>query len=310
MKITNPIKRKLVQAAAFGFSNFHVGNFHGGRLYTGPWKKFCNPGLNCYSCPAASLACPIGALQAVSGSMNFSFSFYVVGFLLAVGVLFGRFVCGWLCPFGLIQEFIHKIPSPKLKLWRGFRAIKYFVLLIFVILLPVTATNYMGMGKPAFCQFICPSGTLIGGIPLLSTHPELQNTIGALFGLKMTILVLTVIGCVLVYRFFCKAICPLGVIYGLLNKISIYHLSINTNQCVNCGKCAKVCKMDVDPVKTPNSVECIRCGACAASCPAKAIYLGFSSGKKNIKPEVEEKLSNREKTKHIQILNHEEKRSE
>ena len=116
---------------------------------------------------------------------------------------------------------------------------------------------------------------------MLSTHSELQSTIGALFGLKMTILVLTIIGCILVYRFFCKVMCPLGAIYGLLNKISIYHLEVNKDQCVNCGKCAKICKMDVDPVKTPDSAECIRCGECAAACPAKAIYIGFGSGQKN-----------------------------
>lgn len=275
MKLTNNIKRKFVQIAAFGFTNLHVGNFKGGELYTGSWKQFCNPGLNCYSCPAASFACPIGALQAVSGSMNFNISFYVVGFLLAVGVLFGRLICGWLCPFGLVQELIHKIPSPKWKIWKGFRVVKYFILAVFVILLPVAATNYMGMGKPAFCQYICPSGTLFGGIPMLSTHPELQQTIGALFSLKMAILVLTVIGCVFVYRFFCKVMCPLGAVYGVLNKISIYHLEVNKDQCVNCGKCARICKMDVDPTKTPDSAECIRCGACAAACPAKAIHMGF-----------------------------------
>lgn len=281
MKIINSIKRKLIQTAAFGFSNFHAGNFSGGVLYTGSWKQFCNPGLNCYSCPAASLACPIGALQAVSGSVNFNFSFYVAGFLMAAGILSGRLVCGWLCPFGLIQELIHKIPSPKLKLWKGLRILKYIILIVFVLILPVMAANYMGMGKPAFCQFICPSGTLLGGIPMLSAHAELRNTIGALFNLKMTILLFTMIGCVFVYRFFCKALCPLGVIYGLLNKISFYHLEINKGQCVNCGQCRNLCKMDVNPVESPNSVECIRCGACAGSCPAKAIDIGFGSGVKN-----------------------------
>lgn len=283
MKITNAVKRKIIQTAAFGFSNSHIGNFHDGTLYTGSWKKFCNPGLNCYSCPAASLACPIGALQAVSGSMDFKFSFYVVGFLLAAGVLFGRFICGWLCPFGLVQELMHKIPSPKLKIKKGLRAVKYFVLAVFVLLLPVAATNYMGMGKPAFCQYICPSGTLLGGIPMLGKHPELQQTIGTLFSLKMMILVMTIIGCVFVYRFFCKVMCPLGAIYGILNKISIYHLEVDKGRCVNCGKCAKVCKMDVDPVKTPNSSECIRCGKCAFVCPAKAIHIGLGSGEKKVK---------------------------
>lgn len=250
-------------------------NFKGGKIFKGKWKQFCNPGLNCYSCPAARFACPIGALQAVNGSMNFNFSFYVIGLLLAFGTLLGRFICGWLCPFGLIQEFIHKIPSPKLKLPKIFTYIKYIILVVFVILLPIVVTNYMGMGKPAFCQYICPAGTLEGGIPLLSTHPELRQTIGGLFSLKMFLLILTIIGCILIYRFFCKTLCPLGAIYGLMNKISIYHLEIDKHTCVNCGKCKNICKMEVDPVKVPNSAECIRCGECAKACPKNAIHLGF-----------------------------------
>ncbi len=252
-------------------------NFKEGKIFQGKWKQFCNPGLNCYSCPAASFACPIGALQAVNGSMNFNFSFYVVGILLAFGVLLGRFICGWLCPFGLLQEFIHKLPSPKLKLPKIFTYIKYIILIVFVILLPIVATNYMGMGKPAFCQYICPAGTLEGGISLLSTHPELRQTIGGLFFLKIFILILTMIGCILIYRFFCKILCPLGAIYGLMNKISIYHLEIDKHKCVNCGKCKNICKMEVDPIKAPNSAECIRCGECAKDCPQNAIHLGFKT---------------------------------
>lgn len=269
------IKRKLVQLAAFGYSNPYLMNFKGGKLYTGKWKQFCNPGLNCYSCPAASLACPIGAIQAVSGSMNFKFSFYVVGILLAFGVLLGRTVCGWLCPFGLLQELIHKIPSPKFKLKKIFLYIKYIILVVFVIILPIAVTDYMGMGKPAFCQFICPAGTLEGGIPLLLSHQSLRQTIGSLFTLKMAILIVTIIGCLLVYRFFCKTLCPLGAIYGLLNKISIYRLDVNEHKCVNCGKCKQVCKMEVDPVQMPASAECIRCGACADACSEGAICLKF-----------------------------------
>ena len=128
MKIKNPVKRKLLQIAAFGFSNFHIGNFKGGELYTGAWKKFCNPGLNCYSCPAASFACPIGALQAVSGSTNYNFSFYVIGFLLAVGILFGRFICGWFCPFGLIQELINKNNLHSLITLLGYQSNPYPIL--------------------------------------------------------------------------------------------------------------------------------------------------------------------------------------
>ncbi len=280
-KIKQNIKRKIFQIAAFGFSNAHVMNFKGGRIYEGKWKNFCNPGLNCYSCPAASFSCPIGALQAVNGSMEFNFSFYVTGILLAFGVLFGRGICGWFCPFGLFQELLHKIPVLKFKLWKGFLYLKYIILVIFVFILPIAVTNFMGMGKPAFCQFICPAGTLEGGIPLLGTHPELRQTIGSLFSLKMFILIATIICCIFIYRFFCKALCPLGAIYGIMNKVSIYHLEIDKNKCTGCGKCKNTCKMEVNPVEKPDSAECIRCGECVHACQAEALYLGFKlSGKK------------------------------
>ncbi|MDE6999118.1 MAG: 4Fe-4S binding protein, partial [Lachnospiraceae bacterium] len=268
------MKRKIIQIAAFGYSNAHLLNYKGGKIYQGKWKQFCNPGLNCYSCPAAGFACPIGALQAVNGSMEFQFSFYVAGVLLAFGVLLGRAVCGWLCPFGLIQELIHRIPSPKLKLKKVFLYLKYLVLVVFVLVLPVTVTNYMGMGKPAFCQYICPAGTLQGGIPLLSTHEELRRTIGALFSLKMAILILTVVGCIFIYRFFCRTLCPLGAIYGIMNKVSLCRLEVDKDRCIDCGKCKNICKMEVDPVREPDSAECIRCGACAHACPKRAIYVG------------------------------------
>lgn len=277
--MNNAFKRKLIQIAAFGFTNSHIGNFVSGKLYTGKWKQFCNPGLNCYSCPAATLACPIGALQAVNGSMQYNFSFYIVGFLLAVGVLFGRLICGWICPFGLIQELIYKIPSPKYKLPKIFTYFKYAILIVFVILLPIVVTDFMGMGQPAFCQYICPAGTLSGGIPMIATHSELRATTGFLFGLKITILFITIIACIFLFRFFCKTLCPLGAIYGLLNKISIYHLEVDKKACIGCSKCARACKMDVDPVVNLNSAECIRCGACASACPKQAIQLKFGSSK-------------------------------
>lgn len=275
MKITQGIRRKIIQIAAFGFSNSHIGNFAGGRLYKGSWKNFCNPGMNCYSCPAASFACPIGAMQAVGGSAKFSVSFYVLGFVLALGVIFGRAICGFICPFGLIQELLHKIPSPKKRIYKPLTYIKYVMLAVFVLIMPALVTDDFGLGAPAFCEFICPAGTLEGGIPLLLTHPELRAQLGGLFTLKAVILILTLIGCIICCRFFCKVMCPLGAIYGLLNKISLYRVHVDRFSCVSCGRCASVCQMDIDPVADPDSAECIRCGKCAASCPAQAITIGL-----------------------------------
>ena len=106
--------RSWIQAGAALLTNLHLPNFLKGGLYQGAGKTVCVPGLNCYSCPAASGACPIGAFQAVVGSSKFSFSYYITGFLILLGVLLGRFICGFLCPFGWFQELLHKIPTKKL----------------------------------------------------------------------------------------------------------------------------------------------------------------------------------------------------
>ena len=109
-----------MQAAWALLTNGYLAGFLDGKIYQGPWKKLCVPGLNCYSCPGALGSCPIGALQAVLSSRNFQFAYYVVGFLLLIGALLGRFVCGFLCPFGWIQDLLHKIPFPrKCKTFRG-----------------------------------------------------------------------------------------------------------------------------------------------------------------------------------------------
>ncbi|MCL1963683.1 MAG: 4Fe-4S binding protein, partial [Firmicutes bacterium] len=269
-------KRKLTQWAVFGLTNAHLSGFVTGTLYKGPLKRVCVPGLNCYSCPGALGACPLGALQSVLGAYNYRFSFYVTGLLLAFGVVFGRFVCGFLCPFGLAQELLHKIPSPKFKLRKVFRYLKYAVLAIFVAALPLLATNFMGMGKPAFCEYICPAGTLTGGIPLLLANPALREALGWLFSLKSAILLLTIAGSVLIYRFFCRTLCPLGAIYSLFNRVSLYQLRLTRERCVRCGACAKACKMEVEPFKQPNAPECVRCGDCVNACPARALKAGFA----------------------------------
>ena len=104
---------------------------------------------------------------------------------------------------------------------------------------------------------------------------ELRRVIGTLFSVKMVILVITLVGCLSICRFFCKVMCPLGAIYGLLNKVSLFHMDVNMGKCIHCGKCTHVCPMDVDPVKTPDSAECIRCGKCVSACPKKALKLGM-----------------------------------
>ncbi len=276
--------RGWIQAGATLLTNIHLPNFFRGGIYQGKGKSVCVPGLNCYSCPAASGACPIGSFQAVVGSSRFGFSYYITGFLILLGVLLGRFICGFLCPFGWLQELLHKIPSKKLstKKLKPLTYLKYIILLLAVVLLPALAVNDVGMGDPFFCKYICPQGVLEGAIPLSLVNEGIRAALGTLFVQKLFILLATVALSILFYRPFCKWICPLGAFYALLNKISLLEIKMDEQKCVSCGKCAASCKMDVDVRKTPNHAECIRCGKCITACPAEALcfYYGFGSSHK------------------------------
>ncbi len=273
--------RGLIQAGAALLTNLHLPNFLKGGIYQGKGKAVCVPGLNCYSCPAASGACPIGSFQAVVGSSKFSFSYYITGFLILLGVLLGRFICGFLCPFGWFQELLHKIPTKKLstKKLKPLTYIKYAVLLFMVVLLPMLITNDVGMGDPFFCKYLCPQGVFEGAIPLATVNSGIRAALGALFSWKLGILITVFVLSVLFYRPFCKWLCPLGAFYALLNKVSLFGMKVDKHKCISCGKCAKACKMDVDVTKAPDHTECIRCGMCIRACPTNAVSFRYGFGK-------------------------------
>ena len=207
------------------------------------------------------------------GSSKFSFSYYITGFLILLGVLLGRFICGFLCPFGWLQELLHKIPSKKFctKKLKPLTYVKYVVLVLTVILLPILVVNDLGMGDPFFCKYICPQGVLEGAIPLSIADENLRAALGDLFTWKLFVLIAVVVLSVLIFHPFCKWICPLGAFYGLMNKVSLLGIKVDQHKCVSCVKCAKACKMDVDIRKSPNHTECIRCGKCISACPVDAI---------------------------------------
>lgn len=258
-------------------TNCWLTGFAEGRLYSGPLKNLCVPGLNCYSCPGALGACPVGALQAVTGSRHYKVSLYVGGFLLIMGAVFGRWICGWLCPFGLVQDLVYRIPFVrKIRYFRADRILrfaKYVVLAVFVILLPLVMVDLVGQGVPAFCKYICPSGTLMGALPLMSVNSGLREAAGTLFDWKLLILIATLVAALFIYRPFCKYLCPLGAVYGLMNPLSLVRLHYNKEACIHCGRCRSACKMGVDPTRNAAGSECIRCGDCIHVCPRNALSM-------------------------------------
>lgn len=272
-----PTKRRLIQLYSALLYNAYVKGFIKGEIYTGGLKVLCAPGLNCYSCPGAVGACPLGALQNGLASTKTHAPTYILGILLLYGLIFGRTICGFICPFGLIQDLLHKIPTPKLKksaFTRKLSLLKYVLLLVFVVVLPLWYAREL-LPVPAFCKYICPAGTLEGAVALLA-HPRnsfLYPALGKLFTLKSLILVALIFACVFIYRVFCRFLCPLGAIYSLFSKVNVIGVKLETSKCIDCGKCHAVCGMDIHHV---GDRECIHCGECVDSCPTKAI--SFKAG--------------------------------
>jgi ferredoxin-type protein NapH len=274
--------RWLIQTLmALGTNAYLLFPFGGSVIYQGPLKAVCHPGLNCYSCPGALLSCPVGAFQNFMASLRFNtggfpqLGILVLGYLGFIGSVVGRLSCGWICPFGFIQDLIHKIPTRKFSLWKPLRWVKYAVLGILVVIMPILITDSSGLGHPWFCKLVCPAGTLEGAMPLILLKPSLWGTVGFAFWNKFTILILVLIAATLISRFFCRVICPLGAFYGLFNRISLVQLEFVEGNCVECGACSRKCPTGLVPNKERDSRECIMCLRCVDSCHFRALDFGI-----------------------------------
>jgi ferredoxin-type protein NapH len=235
--------RLLSQVTALGALNAYFFRIH----------SVCSPVLNCHGCPAAILACPVGLL------VNFSslrlFPFITVGILGLVGVTTGRLVCGWLCPFGFLQDAIYRIRTKKISLPPVFRYTKYFVLFGLVLMIPF----FFPESKFTFCR-VCPAGTLESSIPWRIMGLSSGDSIG--FFIRISVLLGVLILVVIVNRGFCLVLCPLGAIFSIFNRFSLFRLRVNQDQGNSHGLSAKMCPVKIDPIKEINSPECIRCLKC------------------------------------------------
>ena len=269
-------KRHVIQLLSAVLYNL---DFHGiatASLYTGPIKSICVPGLNCYSCPGAIGACPIGSLQVALVRADRSLPFYVVGLILAFGALFGRTICGWACPFGLIQGLLAKIPVRKVAKGRWSRALswgKYAVLAVMCCALPPILKAATGVGVPAFCAYLCPQGLIEAGIPLLLGNPGMRIMMGPLFWWKVGVSAAVILACIVIYRPFCRFLCPLGALYSFFNRFALLRWTVDEAACTHCGACVALCPVDIREV---SDRECIQCGRCAQVCPEQAIRFSTS----------------------------------
>lgn len=268
--------RLLFQVIYTIVTNGYVYGYLTGKIYKGKLKYTCVPGLNCYSCPGAVGSCPLGALQSALNGKGFKVPFAALGFLFIFGSIFGRFVCGWLCPFGLLQDLLHKIPVFRKRKQLPFHKVlkygKYLVL--FGLVFAGSAFLFTGFVKiPAFCKFLCPSGTFMGAIPLLGANEGLRTQIGGLLYWKLGVLLFLVLLSVKIYRPFCQYLCPLGAVYGWFNRFSLVQIQWNKEGCTSCMACKRACPVNLSPEEISVSAECIKCGQCVDACPEKCLKM-------------------------------------
>ena len=206
-------KRLAIQGIAALIQNADFRGFFRGGIYQGATKAVCVPGLNCYSCPGAVGACPIGSLQNSLSGMTFRFPYYVLGLMIFFGALLGRAICGFLCPFGLLQDLLNRIPFPKkIRTFKGdrkLRNLKYLVLIVLVVMVPIFVKL-----TPAFCKYICPLGAFYGPFN------------------KVALMRLSCDKSACVDCGSCSEVCGMGVDPSK---------DPNSIECIRCGSCIKTC---------------------------------------------------------------------
>ncbi len=247
------------------FTNSFVASIWTKGIYEGPLRSVCIPGLNCHSCPFAVLSCPIGIIQ--HHAAIHLFPFYVLGYLALIGILFGRAACGWICPFGWMQDAMYKIRTKlKFGIPRWLNHFKWVSLLLLTVILPyITAVHWFSK--------LCPYGALIGAIPWSiwnPMHPVLEEPViepgsfGIWLWIKIVILVGFLIWFVLAKRPFCRVVCPMGLMFSWFNKISLLKIEAEKSHCSNCKLCNDLCPVDLDVINEVDTANCIKCLDCTA----------------------------------------------
>ncbi len=223
--------------------------------------SFCAPVFHCYACPLATFACPIGVIAQFSALHVFPFA--AVGLLFIVGGLLGSLLCGWACPFGLLQDLAARIPLRKVAIPRALGYGRYVMLLGATLFIPLL----WGEQHPLFVCRICPAGALEKAVPDMLSAAFAGGAIPWPNALKLTILVSFIVAALVTIRPWCRVLCPLGGLFGLMNKFSVVSMDLDDHQCTQCGQCRTLCRYGGKPDQEENAVDCLRCLECTRCGP-------------------------------------------
>ncbi|MDT7891425.1 MAG: 4Fe-4S binding protein [Thermoproteota archaeon] len=216
-------------------------------------------------------------------------------------VILGRIFCGWLCPFGFVQDLAAYLFNAKRfissRIDHNLKFFKYIVLIIVLLTclafanltitntLDLFAQNYgRGIAIMPFTA-IAPDATLFGTIPLLFSLGILPNadkllsSLNTALFIRYFILVIVLVLAARISRFWCRYVCPMGSLNAIFSSKSILGIYRSVGKCDECGLCNKICPVQIDVINAKigriDSKECIMCFECVAACHTDAISITF-----------------------------------
>ena len=192
-------------------------------------------------------------------------------------IILGRFFCGWVCPFGSLHHFIgflanrKKTAAQKIKLnqYRKAQGIKYFILIFILamaVLQPLGVTLQTGLLDPillitrSFNLVLLPIADQT--VHFVSANERFYETGWLIFAIFTAAVLLNLI----IPRFYCRFICPLGALFGILDRFAIWRIGKNQSHCINCKLCEQSCEGGCEPGGNIKISECVLCFNCLHIC--------------------------------------------
>ncbi|UCD29198.1 MAG: 4Fe-4S dicluster domain-containing protein [Planctomycetota bacterium] len=203
--------------------------------------------------------------------------------ILIPTLFLGRFFCNWICPFGIVHHFfgwIFNTRGPKQKIesnrYRPIYALKYYIL-VAMLLAAIFGTLQIGLLDPistlhrSLAASILPALNMPTPVAQTVGDPKLHQ-LGWVIGFIVLILVSLNL---IIPRFFCRTLCPLGALLGLLSRFSLWRIERDATKCTDCGLCLQSCEGACDPHTRLRKSECLVCFNCIEDCPHGALSFAF-----------------------------------
>ena len=202
---------------------------------------------------------------------------------IVLTIIFGRFFCGWLCPFGSIHHFVGYLGNRKkpvaqqikLNSYRSAQSVKYFILvfLLAAAAFPsISATLQTGLLDPI--PLVSRSINLVllpifdsafGGFGVLSATGRSYELAGLIFAIFAAAVLLNLV----IPRFYCRFICPLGALFGIISRFAIWRIGKNKETCTGCKFCERSCEGGCEPASKIKFAECVLCFNCRQDCKSR-----------------------------------------